>query len=417
LFVQQMMGGFEEHIRQLNNYNTIFGTFWFNILCVSCNLAEIICTVVLLGYYHNDLTIDYMWWPGIEMVRLFLLSMLRFDVMLKGVENYSDNRNGFKYTKRMILIINLIGFFFILIGGPVYLALLSTASNSTGSMTAIYTLFMSVYPSFMMVRALLSLPIFCTLITGTNPIYAINQGYQRIDDAVAHQHAGLTRQRRSQADGYDDDEAVTHDERVQRQIRREWRLMEMERRQMELAIDNSRRDAFRQDRKTQDQEYERALKEAEAEAAEAANRGILEEEESSNVMAGNMNNEAVPSSEQSASPPRHDADHEEEDIVLRDLPLEPEESSDCVTMRVRLPNGERLQRRFHYRSNIADVTLWTQHECKRYGQTYLIGNSQLISTMPRTVYDDMTASMETLRFWRPNAKRKIVSPWLYVEEE
>ena len=192
-----MMGGFEEHLRTLNTYNTIFGTFWYNILCVSCNLVEIIATVVLMGYFHSIITIDYIWWPAIEMVRLFLLSMLRFDVMLKGVENYSDNRNGFKYTKRMILILNLIGFFYILIAGPVYLALLSTASNSTGTMALIYTLFMSIYPSFMMVRFLLSLPIFCTLITGTNPIYAINQGYQRIDDAVAHQHERLTRRRRS----------------------------------------------------------------------------------------------------------------------------------------------------------------------------------------------------------------------------
>lgn len=196
----------------------------------------------------------------------------------------------------------------------------------------------------------------------------------------------------------------------------------MERRQMELAIDNSRRDAFRQDRKTQDQEYERALKEAEA--AEAANRGILEEE-CSNVMASNMNNELIPSSEQSASPPVHDLENEEEDVELEDLPPEAEDNNECVVMRVRLPNGERLQRRFHYTSNMADVTLWTQHECRRHGQSYLIGHSQLISTMPRTVYGDMRANMKDLRFWRPNkggksgfsSRRKVVSPWLYVEEE
>jgi len=398
----------------LNSYNTIFGTFWFNILCVSCNLIEIITTVVLLGFFHSIITIDYIWWPAIEMARLFLLSLLRFDVMLKGVENYSDNRNGFKYTKRMILILNLIGFFFILIAGPVYLALLSTASNSLGSKALIYTLFMSIYPSFMLVRFLLSLPMFCTLITGTNPLYELNQGYQRIDDAVSNQHERLTRRRR-QADGYDEEE-LTHDERVQRQIRREWRLMEMERRQMELAIDNSRRDAFRQDRKSQDQEYERALKEAEAaEAADIAG-ALLEEEECSNVVATNMaNNELIPSSEQSASPPRAGAETED-DISLADLPPEAEDNSECVVVRVRLPNGERLERRFHFTSTVGDVTLWTQHQCLLHQQSYLIGNSQLISTMPRTVYDDMGQNMKMLNFWRPNSKRKIVSPWLYVEE-
>ena len=186
-----MMGGLQEHIRQLNNYNTIFGSFWFNILCVACNLGEIITSVVLLGFFHNVLSVDYMWWPSIEMLRLFVLTILRFDVMLKGVDNYSDNRNGFKYTKRMIVLCNLIGFFFIVVGGPIYLALLSTPANSLYARATVYTLFMSIYPSFMLLRALLTIPMFCTLITGSNPMWQLNQGYQRIDDAVN------TRQRRT----------------------------------------------------------------------------------------------------------------------------------------------------------------------------------------------------------------------------
>merc|ERR1719273_278084 len=93
-----------------------------------------------------------------------------------------------------------------------------------------------------------------------------------------------------------------------------------------------------------------------------------------------------------------------------------------VSLRVRLPNGERLQRRFHHSSNMEEVTLWTQHECREHGQSYLIRHSQIISTMPRTVYDDMSATMQSLKFWRPRKggksllKRKMVSPWLYVEE-
>jgi len=103
----------------------------------------------------------------------------------------------------------------------------------------------------------------------------------------------------------------------------------------------------------------------------AANRGILaiDEEEVSNVMPSNMHNELLdPSSEQSASPPPQDLENEIEEIELDDLPPEEKESNECVVMRVRLPNGERLQRRFHYTANMADVTLWTQHECRRHEQ-------------------------------------------------
>ena len=192
------MGGLEEHVRQLNNYNTIFGSLWFNILCCSINIIEIIISCIILGYYHNIITIDYIWWPIIEMSRLFVLSMLRFDVMLKSVENFNENRRGFRYTKRSIIICNLIGFFVILIGAPIYFALLSVPSNSTDSLKNCYTIFMCIYPSFIIIRILLTLPMYCILITGTNPIYAINQGYQRIDDlATAQQRRRERRRRRS----------------------------------------------------------------------------------------------------------------------------------------------------------------------------------------------------------------------------
>ena len=89
------------------------------------------------------------------------------------------------------LLCNLVGFFLIVVGGPIYLALLSTPSNSLYARATVYALFMSVYPALMLLRALLSLPMFCTLLRGENPIWHADQGYQRIDDAAN------TRQRRT----------------------------------------------------------------------------------------------------------------------------------------------------------------------------------------------------------------------------
>ena len=182
------MGGLHHHIRALNNYNTIFGSFWFNILCVWCNIIEIVSSVVLLSYYHDLITIDYIWWPFVEMLRLFILTILRFDVMLKGVENYNENRNGFKYTKRMIMLCNLIGFFIILIGAPIYLALLSTPTNSAYEKATLYTIFLSITCAFIAIRIGLTVPMYCTLCCGINPMYRSNHEYQRIDSSISTQH-------------------------------------------------------------------------------------------------------------------------------------------------------------------------------------------------------------------------------------
>eukprot|EP01084_Bolivina_argentea_P125934 223056_1 len=417
-----MMGGFDEHIRQFNNYNTIFGTFWFNILCVSCNLIEIITTVVLLGYYHSVITIDYVWWPLIEMIRLFTLTILRFDVMLKGVENYNDNRTGFKYTKRMIILCNLIGFFVILIGAPLYLSLLSTPTNSLYSKSTIYTIFMSIYPSFILIRICLTLPMYCTLLIGTNPIFSINNGYQRIDDGIATHHRRRTRRRRSQGDGYEDEEErESHEERVQRQMRRQWRIMQLEQRQMELAIEQSRRDAFKNTIKEEDKEYERALQEHKEENT-MLSQPITSNSEHDIVSPMDM----TPLQSDDISDNINNINYNDENdnkaydmsnaIELDELTQEVEENNECVYIRIRLPNGWRAQRRFHYTNMVKDVILWTQHECKKHNQIHLINHSQLISTHPHTVYNHLNKNLKDLKWWKDNGKGKCVSPTLYVEE-
>merc|ERR1712130_213477 len=226
---------------------------------------------------------------------------------------------------------------------------------------------------------------------------------------VNTQHRRRTR-RRSQNDGYE--ERQTHEDRVQRQIRRQWRLMEMERRQMELAMEQSRRDAFRSTRKQQDEEYQRALKDA-----EDAKEDILGNEEKDEIVHNAMlSNEEYSDENKDNELNNYDDVIEEEEINLDPLPIECVDDKECVYVRIRLPNGIRSERRFHFTSTIKDVCLWTNHTLKDNKQTHLIGNSQLISTMPHTVYDDMNKDLKALNFWRPHSKRKLVSPLLYVDE-
>merc|ERR1712083_182744 len=233
--------------------------------------------------------------------------------------------------------------------------------------------------------------------------------YQQIDSSISNQHHRRMQQQQQQRNGNDDREE-TQEDRVQRQIRRQWRLMEMERRQMELAIEQSRRDAFQTTRKQQDEEYQRALREAKENEKVGMGMGMEDEI----VHNTTLSNEEYSNEEKLQL---NDYEAKEDDIVdLDPLPNECVDDSECVCVRLRLPNGIRSERRFHYSSTIGDICHWTKHLFVEHEQTHLIGNSQLISTMPHTVYDDMDKPIKDLKFWRPNAKRKLVSPLLYVDE-
>ena len=208
-------------------------------------------------------------------------------------------------------------------------------------------------------------------------------------------------------------------------------MMQLEQRQMELAIEQSRRDAFRNTRKEQDDEYQRALKEAQTQQKDKEEEETQTQQNNNNdnneIREENMlfpemnNNEEINGDEIGIG---NDNDNEiyniNNQIKLDPLPseltIEEAPDSECVYVRIRLPNGIRCERRFKYNSNINDIILWTQHECMKHNQIHLINHSQLVSTMPHTVYNDRDKTLKQLKFWRPNAKRKLISPTLYVEE-
>ena len=208
---------------------------------------------------------------------------------------------------------------------------------------------------------------------------------------------------------------------------------------MELAIEQSRREAFRNQRKEQDDEYERALREAQQQEQQQQQlpsqpqpniqeQNLLFPEENNNISSNLVSsaNESGLLSEDIGDGIGIEDDNDNDiynidnQIELDPLPsevsLDDVEESECVSIRVRLPNGIRIERRFIKTSNIGSIILWVQHECVKHKQTHLINHSQLISTHPHTVYNDDNKTLQELGFWRPNAKRKIVSPLLYVEE-
>jgi len=278
--------------------------------------------------------------------------------------------------------------------------------------------------AFILIRICLSLPMYCTLCFGMNPIYRSNHNYQRIDSNISTQHHRRMQQQQQQSQSQQyqgsNEYEETQEDRVQRQIRRQWRLMEMERRQMELAIAQSRRDAFQSTRKQQDEEYQRALKEAEEADMSMAMAMTMNEEKDEIVHNSTLSQEETNSDEiktNGLDNYDHASDTQiEEDIKLETLPIECVDDDECVYVRIRLPNGIRSERRFHFSSTVKDVVLWCKHLFVEHGQTHLMNNFQIISTMPHTVYDDMEKNMKDLKFWYPHSKRKLVSPLLYVDE-
>ena len=106
------MGGFSEcletRVRQLWHYNTTFGSLGFNIAAIQINVLQLIVTAVLLGIWHSKATIEYIWWPAFECVRIFVLTMCRADVLLKDISDIRSNSRASSQTRRIIMLCNLI---------------------------------------------------------------------------------------------------------------------------------------------------------------------------------------------------------------------------------------------------------------------------------------------------------------------
>ncbi len=131
------------------------------------------------GYFHDDVTFAYIWWPAIECARLFALTLARTDAILKiNVESIRQSPSAFALTRWCLMGCNMLGAIWIIIFAPIYFLFLPRNGNDI-----LYTVFMSVFPMFVLIRLLLSIPMFIAFIWGT-PIYRLHDGngYERIDD-------------------------------------------------------------------------------------------------------------------------------------------------------------------------------------------------------------------------------------------
>ena len=174
---------------------------------------------------------------------------------------------------------------------------------------------------------------------------------------------------------------------------------------MKVALEQSKSETLKENSSTikqQNDEYESALQEAQQKQLKQQQRDEEEKELQDDIK------EIVSKEEEE--------DSEEMMIALDPLPEEAEDDEECVVVRVRFKDGMAMKRRFHFSSIFGNVILWIEHELLNRDQFELIGHFQIISTMPRTVYDDKSKSMKELQFWRPNSKRRLMSPLLYIKE-
>jgi len=397
------MGGFSDRLRHLWHFNVTLGNVWFNSVAIFCNILQIVVTVALLGYFHSKITLEYAWWPSFEVLRLFILTIARVDVILKFNPEYMDN----VHSRRIIMLCNLIGAFSIVVGGTIYFVLLPDYSR------IMYLLFITVLPIFIFIRLCLTAPMFATLIWGV-PLYRLHDGnnYERIADSTIS-----ARQGHSDADDLDNEPHRLNNTNVpiyQATFQNEDLYDAMDQRQLEYLFQQNRAENARSLREQQDYEFEEALRQ-EQQVSNATNG---ENRSNYQIKVGEIptknHNKIEDDSEMEYS-----AENEalaSKIMSLRELPSEPARTSNTVSVRVRLPNNIQIVRLFDCKATIDDVKLWINHKLIDHDSCHLVDNFQLVSTMPRTVYKDGALTLESARFWIPNSKVECRTPVLYVEE-
>ncbi|ETO26981.1 hypothetical protein RFI_10149 [Reticulomyxa filosa] len=199
-----------DYLSTVWDYRTTVGTFRFNALSTFCNMFEIITMCVLLGpdlcgsYHRKEASSGYLWWPILESMRLFLLTIIRLNVMLKESsehlsasllreeeeENNEEEEeeeeereavaattatviNGtnarresvieregieIRCTYQWIVSSNIAGIVNLGMGLPVFLMLLPPSSDKHNSL---YILVIILFPLFLLLRIALTIPM-CT---------------------------------------------------------------------------------------------------------------------------------------------------------------------------------------------------------------------------------------------------------------
>jgi len=94
---------------------------------------------------------------------------------------------------------------------------------------------------------------------------------------------------------------------------------------------------------------------------------------------------------------------------------EPEKSDTTVLLRLRLPDGKTLKRRFLKDENISNVHSYVDYELFQAGIS--VDKYQLVVTVPppRTQYTDLSQSLEAAGLYH-KSNRECVSPMIYVED-
>lgn len=407
------MGGFwdfiESRIHELWHYNTTFGSLWFNVIAVNINVLQLVITAAILGFWHSYVTIEHIWWPAFECVRIFILTICRVNCMLKNAQDFRINARATAQLRRIIMFCNLVGAASLSIGAPIYLFLLPNNDD------LMYLSFLISFIVIILARIGLTFPMFVAIIFGTSFYSVIDGNYERIDDMPDNQA-----QQRDPLLEHSDDHPQISLSTPHRGRSRFAILAQFEQQQLQRAIEASRYESIRNQREAQDKEYEKAL--AEQRLLESVGNPNLTEIKQNTSMSS-LSSPSDELTDESDELSREEILKQEKEEAMReiinDLPRlknEPSKTEDTVSIRVRLPNGKRLSRRFDRTDNIGSIKTWVNHELVQNDNAELINDFELVSTMPRTIYMNDNETMQNLRFWRQNAKRECHSPLLYVED-
>jgi len=377
-------------IARLRKTDILFGSVTTNVILILINLIQVFGTIVFVSFYEKSkFDSSTVWWILMDSTRVLCSTIIRIESLLKEQE---DERI---FIRNFIFTTNVFGLIFSLLVSVYIITLMNSANNNTFVFELLAGLIVGTH-------VLTTIPALITLCRQpvTEQEALLDNNYEQIGDeedpdlpAEESPPAYYPPQDINPAADPQYNDAMSAEIEQQALL---WQLAQQEHQQ---------RMSQRQERAIQDLEYESLLHDHSGPSSVPTLGSSPSNDLSEPTMA-----EIIPEPEPQISPAVKDTKQ------LSAPPPPPEKSPDTVMVRVRLTNGSTVKRRFLKTQSVAEVHNFVDYQLSQAGIT-LSNVYQLVMNHPRTKYDDLNASLESVELYiSRSGNRECVTPVLFCEE-
>lgn len=374
--------------KNLVTTDLLFGSVSMNIILIVINLIQVFGSIVFLSLLEKS-SFDFstVWWILIDGSRVLVATIVRIESLLKEGENERI------CIRKTLFYLNVLG----LVWGVLVSVCIITIFNDSNSFA-----FEILAGSICCVHILTTLPPLFT-VTKEPHVQAepLIGNYEQIVDVPEQQNhpvylppTDYQNSEQQQLNNDNNNDNSNNQSNVNTQIAQQqliWQIIQQ----------NNQRDAVRQVAL----EEERLLREQ-----QDMEYAMMETEHAHLNQISNQTETQINEEEKI-----QEVEPEEPSTKILEPKEEPEKSSDTIVLRFRLPDGTSLKRRFlHYNTffEVHQYVDWELHKRKLVTPR----GYRLLTRAPRTVYDDLDATLEETGLWMAGKERECVSPMLYCDE-